>query len=280
MPRHQRHIIIAVVVALVAVVFVGSASADRIRYLALDRIDETNAATVDVAMLGFTDSGQSARRVDIAAHISGAHGFGGYFALPVVFSTIPDKDKNTTIGGAQLGAFYVRSFTVQEEGRLTTIGRAGAILPTASSTLRGMITNSLNGHARIADLPAIFADTTWGRASGSVEYRKGALFGRVDLGVDVPLSSPDTSDPETLYRFGFGGGVRARSFAVSVELMNVRFAELPWSHPSGTHHSVAAGIHFPSDSLTLSLAVVAPVQETNPSTVRSIFLAGIRAPLP
>lgn len=262
------------IIALLIVAFTAAtASADRIRYLALDRIDETNAATVDVGLLSFSDQTQSARRVDVSAHVAASNGFGAYVDLPIVFLTLQDT-KDTTLANAQLGTYYAR-----RRGAWTGVGRVGVFLPTAGSDFNGIINNSVNAHARIADLPAMFPDTTWGRLSASVEYRQGQIFGRFDLGVDAPLATPELTDHDALYRFGFGGGVRSESVAFSIELMNVRFGNSPFD-PAGTHHSLAAGLHFPSDSLTVSIAAITPVDENVASQVRGIFLAGVRVPLP
>jgi hypothetical protein len=177
----------------------------QVGYSSLHLPDET----VRPFRIGFF--GEAMTRSGVGAYASLALGYGTFSGT----STKP-SDSVTGVGGIELGAVAVRRMR-----KYTTIFRGGLALPTATDDLDGALVNTFAIYARLTDFANQAPQSTWARISASPLFSSPPWVGRLDVGLDVPLHSPDRADQGTLLRLNAAAGYVAGVSQISLEVTNL-----------------------------------------------------------
>ena len=118
-------------------------------------------------------------RTDIEAQYIHTSGFGGYVTVPVHSVFVNDGGNNHELGALGTGAVWQMPIS----DSWMTVVRVGLLLPTASDDIV-----VLPAPLRLTDLAEQMPERTLARLSSSQLLRTGALFARLDLGVDLALT--------------------------------------------------------------------------------------------
>lgn len=186
-------------------------------FATLDRVDGASHVDISSAFTLFDgDDPDFNNRLDFHAQYVAPSGFGGYAALP--FSILVDEDTETAVGNLELGAVYAVG-----AAPVTLVLRGGLALATADDDPAGAITNLVTIFGRFTDLVSVFPDTTWLRLGASPLFRQGKAFFRADVGIDVPIDTPENVDIDPFLRVNLGGGFETGAVAVTAELVTLGF---------------------------------------------------------
>ena len=171
---------------------------------AMDRATGADGVAADLSFVFDTsdsDMGGFASRLDLHGRYVHDSGFGGYGAIGVSKTFLSSSDpfgemfadminEETALTNLEIGGLYRRAL----RDDLSLVLHAGIALPTASDGA-GMLANFITQQARLTDLPLAMPDTTTLRLGVAPAFRRGVVFARADLGLDVVLDQPEASDP-------------------------------------------------------------------------------------
>jgi hypothetical protein len=183
-------------------------------FATLDRISADSRLELALGSVLYDDGPDWVGRIDLHAQFITRGGGGGYASVPYSFVIDSDSDDLAALGNLELGGFYVSG------GSLPVVLRAGLVLNTSEDGIDSLA--SLAGaFARQTDLVSVSNGQTWLRLAASPTFRTGALYVRLDAGLDVDLGDDDDSaDPLIRLNLGLGldlGG----SVAATLELVNI-----------------------------------------------------------
>jgi hypothetical protein len=149
-------------------------------------------------------------------HRSGLGGYGAIaFTHAVSESTDPefDPEPNAT-GNLDLGMLYAMAARSR-----SLVVRGGVALPTAADDVAGAYANDATSEIRLTDLALVIPDAWYARLSVSGLARRGMLFARADLGIDLDLTAD--APLSHIVRANLGGGVDFGRRAIAVELVTI-----------------------------------------------------------
>lgn len=262
--------------AAIAVSMVGASvakaeprSEQGVRFATLDRVDGTSHVTGSFSYSTYEgDDPDFNAGIHLFGQFMLPSGMGGYVALQTGF-VADEGESETAFGNIEIGGAYA---AVAGED-LSVIARGGLMLPTAGDSLDDFFVNAFTSFGRITDLAASASDITWLRLSGSPMFRSGQVFVRGDLGLDVPLSSPDGADPDPLLRLNGAVGFDGGGFILAGELVNI------FSTGDGFDdgfHTLAFSGRATSGSVEPFGALIVPVGD-NSDIVNIVFMVGLSA---
>jgi hypothetical protein len=155
-------------------------------------------------------------------YVDPGSGFGGYLNVPLqylageydlpIIGTVDDSE--FSIGNVELGGVFAKQLRY-----LAIVGHVGVSVPThsADEDLLGAAT-PLASAPRYTDIVNRIPESTWLRLGFSPMGRKGKLFWRGDLGVDIALDDDNTDSASPAYYFNVGGGIDLGQVAIQVEI--------------------------------------------------------------
>lgn len=155
--------------------------------------------------------------LNIAGHLVGRRGVGGYFVLPLTYLDLqvgPFEDSDMAIGNIEVGALYTKFI-----GSTALIFHGGIALPTAQDEEASAF-QFYGAFTRLADAPLRVIDSTWLRTGISPMGRAGSFLWRADAGLDLALDE-DSSDLSPIFHINVGGGIDLGSAQLLAELVNV-----------------------------------------------------------
>ncbi len=186
-------------------------------FATLDRQSSHSTFGVDMGITTIDDVDAEFARIDLHGQYVLPEGYGVYGNLPMTTAFIDDEDNETAIGNLELGGMY--NIRVRPDMNLNL--HAGLLLPTADDDFAGVFTNVFGSFGRITDLATSAPESTWLRVGVSPTLRSGNLFARADLGFDVAVDSPESSDTNTLLRANVGAGIDLGQVAVMGEVVTL-----------------------------------------------------------
>ncbi len=176
-----------------------------------------------------------------------------YWAVPLSIASVSDSTE-TGLGNMEGGALYV----MPAFGHSIVL-RGGITLPTADAG-PGFGANVSGVFSRLTDFASISPETLWLRASGSAMRQLGRLFYRVDVGLDLPLSSADGFDAKTLLRINGAAGFQLSSLTITGELVTTgRLASDGDLVSERFLHTLAGMVHFPIRKISCYAGFVTPL---------------------
>lgn len=152
-----------------------------------------------------------------------ASGLGGYVKLPLSYANHQDdKDKDgegsLRTHNAEVGALYA----LRLAPAYGVVAQAGLVLPTLNDDRLFRYRLAFDGSRAADALLSSASKVTAARLSVSPMLRAGGLFARLDLGVDVVISSKEVESssrlPTVIARAGFGAGHVWGKLAAMAEL--------------------------------------------------------------
>lgn len=177
-------------------------------FTTLDHFGGPTGARADMSVIilaGDSDVDGFVTRWDLWAEYQAAQGFGVYAHLPVSRAFFADSEDpfaqlfiDEANGATYLGSFELGGSYVLPIGDDQLHARLGIALPTADDSFGGLLTNAVTMGARLTDLALMSPKTTWVRASASPTMRRGRLFARADVGVDIAVHQGEDDDPDTM----------------------------------------------------------------------------------
>lgn len=184
-------------------------------FISLDPISSSTTLALRASMIGYQETYAeiTAMRLGLFGQFVSDAGVGAYASLAASYyqrdhsisgeaGTDPIMT-NVALGGLELGGVAVR-----RSDRVELIGRVGVVLPTAPTAgEQGALTNLLATYAQVSDIATATPRSTWLRLSASPVLRSGRWIVRVDLGLDVPLSTADGAPSHALGRLNAAAGL-------------------------------------------------------------------------
>lgn len=190
--------------------------------LTMDRYTPISTINVDLGYHAWDDDGPGELDVmslDVSGHFVNARGLGAYFALPMTYVDVQVPlvidDSDLALGNLELGGILTKFF-----GRTALLFHGGIVLPTASDGGAAEY-QGLGAFARLGDFSRRIIDSTWLRFGVSPMGRVGALFWRVDAGLDLGVDEDREPEYSPIFHINFGGGVDLGSAQLLAELVNV-----------------------------------------------------------
>lgn len=205
-----------------------SAGVPTSAFATLDRGSDQSGVGVDLGWAHVSDGDTDVSINGIRIEASGqfldprTH-LGGYFSLPINVAYVSQgdqSDNHTAVGDIEGGVLYV----IPRSPDFEIILRGGGTLPTAGDNIDDVITNVYGAFPRLTDLMQSAPKTFSLRASASLLGRSGALFYRVDGGIDEPLfdtSDNFDTDNDPLLRLNGGIGVQTQNLTFAGEIINL-----------------------------------------------------------
>ena len=255
----------SLMIALPAVAFAQAAPAteDVLHapgFVTLDRLDATSRLGGEVAYLAL-EGASTGVRLDVHGHyVDPATGFGGYATLPVTYLDA-EGDSTTELGNLELGGLWLTHVAPH----LGLVVRGGITLPT--SRFVDVRQRAVVGYGRLADLVDALPDSTSIRLSVAPVFRRGPVFGRVDLGLDLIVDEAP-EDRATLLRLQPGVGVTRSGVAVMGELVVLRNAR-------ETISTAALTARFTVGTSEPYVALVVPLDDSIQQLLDLAVIAGI-----
>ncbi|HET9626552.1 MAG TPA: hypothetical protein VFP84_34555 [Kofleriaceae bacterium] len=194
-------------------------------------------------------------RPRLAAQYVLDNGLGAYGVLHGAGSLGAETGGNATsgIGNFELGALYHTALAPALDLGL----RAGFAFATANGDdLRRLTNLSATTLARPADFATV-APGNWLRLGVSPTYHQGIGFARVDLGVDVPLTSRDQLGGDTLAHVNAGVGVALDHLTVTGELQTL--IQVSGDQAMDTLYTAGVSARYQLDHVAPYLAVSMPL---------------------
>lgn len=191
-------------------------------FVQIDRYDATSVAGGDLTYVSLADDGVAEDVTVLRFQLGGryldqASRFGGYANLPITYASGNDESL-TGIGNLEVGGLMLPRLG---DGSTAVVLRAGLTLPTGSDG-EETFANLFGVFGRPQDLYLALPKATSVRLGVSPMFRRGNLFGRIDIGFDLNLDiqdAEDTADP--LLRLNAGIGVDLGTAAIMGELSNL-----------------------------------------------------------
>jgi hypothetical protein len=197
--------------ALALLLVAHTAYADDVGFATLDRQDGESKLTAALSYFSHGNAGQLAR-LDLAGQfIKPSIGGGFYFAVPIAYQSDPDAQTTTSLGGIELGGIYHSRTDITLHG--------GFVLPTADVMGQALLQSTI---ARIGDLAQALPNAAVLRLGIAYNFRACQTFGRIELGIDAPLSVEDNGAfAGNILRLDAAIGIDADAFTLAVETVNV-----------------------------------------------------------
>jgi hypothetical protein len=240
-------------------------------FVTLDRGDATSRAGGEASYIVPKNNGGSGTIWHLDLHgqyVDPDSGVGGYAVVPAAFAE-GNGDTLTTVGDVELGGLYVARLAPAA----AVIVRAGVALPSGTNDNNELLNLLTMESARLTDTYDALPAATSLRVSASPVVRQGNLFARADLGLDVNLHAPGSTD--SFLRLNAGVGVDLGGGAVMAELSTVR--------PMGTDQtwieSAALSTRFSAGAVQPYAAVVIPIAEELRRATTAAVTVGLEATL-
>ena len=240
-----------------------TAAADDGGYATLEHQDREAKLGAAVTYFSLSRTGQWTR-LDLAGQIvQPTTGLGAYAQMPFAYESDANAMQVFALGGLELGGILAT--------RSGVVLHAGIVLPTASSGDNANVITT-TAAARPGDLIQTLPNSTSLRAGLAYEVHASDVFGRIELGVDVPLLVDDaTSQSSSPYlHLDAAIGFDADDITLAVETTNA-FA---LGSTSSTFDAIAAAIRFRAGTTRPYLAAVVPL-DAQQSEPRVAFIAGV-----
>ncbi len=264
----------------------GVARADAPSFTIMDRQDDVSRAGTEASYV-FPGNTGSTRvfRFDLhGVFLDPDNGIGGYVQVPFSYVTgvVHGGSSSTNASGAgdlELGGIYMA--TLQPNAKLVLHG--GLTLPTASND-NGGTANLLASFARLDDFYLVLPRAFSLRLGASPIIESGALFARLDVGLDVNLSAdattPGSTTADTVVRLNAGVGWHQDHVAVSVEVVNLHGAATAIANSNGGWVDVAAlSVRLLLGEASPYFAVTFPLDHDSSSGMNAAVTAGVEARL-
>jgi hypothetical protein len=238
-------------------------------FATIDRLDEVSRVGTSAGFSFFDDDATDALNFALHTDLWGQYvhptGAAAYLALPISYLSA-DSDSESSLGNLEVGGGFVQGLT--DEGQLAF--RAGLVLPTSDD--EDFFINILGtATPRLTDLVTSFPSSTWLRLAVSPSFRRGQLFLRADLGLDVPVDSDEGTDPDSLIRANLGGGVLAGDVALTAELATLGSTGDADDTSDRFVHTAALGARYVPGSIHPGLAVVTPLDDAGRGEVWAVL---------
>jgi hypothetical protein len=216
------------------------------------------------------------RVVASARYIHPCTGLGGYVQVP--FAYADDAASITAFGDLEAGAIYVPPVA----GNL--ILHAGVALPTGEG---GYAENRVAvGEATpmLRDYSDAIPSATTVRAGISSVWRHGAIFARVDLGIDWNIDSNVGTDYGPAFHYNLGVGVGDATSALTLESANLSLddalVEGSILRSATTFNTLALAARADWRTLGPYVAIVVPLEDDTSRTFRLAVIGGLDVRLP
>src|SRR5215510_1781358 len=166
---------------------IGSDPAESPGFVAIDRFDATSRVGLDIMYLGphndiFTDRAIPFRITAHARYVDPASGLGGYVRMPFAFMSTTDSPTITDFGDLELGGIFAPKLGVPGLGMVL---HAGVTLPTGESGENESTLGLAEGLLALPDFYNSLPRATTIKLGASPMIRMGAMFARIDLGLDL-----------------------------------------------------------------------------------------------
>jgi hypothetical protein len=145
-------------------------------------------------------------------------------------------------------------------GRNDVILRFGAVLPTASESAEGVITNVTTAFERFTDFTMALPNFTVLRLSLSTLQQSGAAFFRADVGADLAIDTPEGDQDSAFGRVNLAVGLRASAVDLLLELVNLANLDGDYDVEERFVHTAAFGLRTRGQN-QLHLGMVFPLDE-------------------
>ena len=193
-----------------------------------------------------------------------AGNFGFYGTVPLSYISIFGESESE-VGNPEIGGLYAPQISGVE-----LVLRAGITLPVLDET-SGFV-SVLSGFGRLTDFTTQAPTTTLLRVSGSPMLRSGALVGRVDVGLDVPLSSDDQVNIESSARINLAVGADLGQFVLAGELANL----VVLGEETEAIHSLGLSAHMKLGDVQPFVGLVVPVDSDLSQIINFSMALGVR----
>lgn len=213
-------------------------------------------------------------RLNLHAQYVTPGGAGGYISLPYAYSY--DSEGEGALGNLDLGGIYAIP-----QGPTTFIFRGGLMVATADDNFLGITTNLATGFDRLTDFASVFPETQWLRLSTSATHQLSAagsnqgLYVRADIGLDVPIDTPEGADIDPLWRLNLGLGYQLPTVAIAGELVNIGSTD-DFGDPL---HTLAVSARGTVGKLAPFGAVIVPVDSDGQDVVNVVVMGGLQVPI-
>lgn len=200
---------------------IASGPAESPGFVAIDRLDATSRAGIDVTYLGphndiFTDKAILFRVAAQARYVDPASGLGGYVRMPFAFASTTSSSI-TDLGDVELGGIFAPKFGVPGLG---IVLHAGVTLPTGESGENERVVGLAEALLALPDVYNSLPRATTIKLGVSPMIRIGAMFARIDLGLDLNVDAKDTTIGNGIH-YNAGIGVELGRTAVMLESENL-----------------------------------------------------------
>ncbi len=239
----------------------GVARADDVGYATLDRQDDTSKLGAAISYLDIKGYGQFGRLDLSGQFVNSTVGAGFYVQVPVAFESDTSTNTTVSLGGLEVGGIFA-----SPSG---TVLHAGLVLPTADVTGQALLSSSL---ARTVDLAQALPDATILRGGASYSFRACQIFGRIEISLDVPISTGNTTtafDGQILH-VDAALGLDAEAFTLTLETTNL----FGIGTMSPSFADVATAVRFRAGDARPYLAAVIPL-DNQLNEPRIAVIAGV-----
>jgi hypothetical protein len=259
--------------SLLVCALAAPAAAQEPSFATLEHATDHSRFHASVGPTRFDDSDYFIMRVDVGAQYVSPQGFGVYGFVPVTHADGDDPGSLTELADVELGGLYVLPLAPTTD----VILQGGVALPTAPDSNDALI-NLFGGLPRVTDLAGGVGNVTWLALGASPMHRRGDLFLRADVGVDVPIADDEYTDPDPVVHLNVAAGVDLGAVAIAGELVNLRGMD---SRDGEWLSTAALSVSARSGGVRPFGAVVLPVDPELADDFDMSFalVAGISAPI-
>lgn len=252
-----------------------AAVADTPSFATMDRVDRRSHVDLSLATSFFEgDDPDFNARFDAHAQYVTPQGMGGYATLPLSHITGNDESE-TALGNLEVGGIYAIA-----QGPTDIVLRGGLVLPTADDEFGGIIANFATATGRFTDFVLLAPETTFLRLGGSGIHRAGNMFARADLGLDVPVDTPEGSNADPIVRANVGVGVLQGKVAVMAELVTVGTTGDVDEDDDRFLHTAAITVRLHGAQVSPFASLVVPLDANGGLfSVDAVLMAGLQLPL-
>jgi len=241
------------------------ASADeRGSYVTLDRTGSDNVVGLAVSAHFINETGAPdvAIRENLFGRYVDSSGFGAYGQFSVAHA-FGNGNSESAVGDLELGGLYVAKLDAFD-----LVGRLGVGLPTASSSLTGLVTNFVGSLDRVEDYALIAAHTLWLRPGLALRFGDRSFFAQLDGGIDVPIKTEDGGATDPVFRASAGVGTNQGPIALTGEVANFVVSSNGTFH----YHSFAASARYAAGPLQpfVAYALTLAYDDSDHMTVHSL----------
>jgi len=243
--------------------FAGQASAEEIHETAtLDRASGQTGAAADLSFVSDFDAG-FVSRLDLHGQWMHASGFGTYGQLAVSRAFLDDSATiepidTFALSNLEVGGQYRRALSSE----LSIVGHIGLTLPTAQNEGGAFLTNLMSSQRRFNDLVNAIPEITAIRLGVSPTWKRGAVFARADLGLDVIVDHADEMEsPEPVGHANLAIGARSGKLSGAAELVTM-FSTGDVSEGADRFiHTGAVSFRYDAGQVSPSLTIVTPLDD-------------------